>query len=83
MLIEETRKMASMRSVLKPWLLMIVFFLVGFLMFVTASDDPPDTSNDFAEFETEGDEDEEETQTANGEGIFIASFSLNIPSLSL
>lgn len=62
--------MASIRSVLKPWLLIIVFLLVGFLMFVTATDDPPDVSNDFAEFETEGDEDEEESQTTTEEGIF-------------
>ena len=70
--------MASMRSVLKPWLLMIIFLLVGFLMFVTASEDPPDSTNDFAEFETEGDEDEEETQTTTEEGSSLYNITISL-----
>ena len=39
---------------------MIFLLLVGFLTYITASEEPDDSVNDFAEFETEGDEDEEE-----------------------
>ena len=55
--------MATIRSYLKPFrpiLIMIFLLLVGFLTYITASEEPDDSVNDFAEFETEGDEDEEE-----------------------
>ena len=55
--------MATIRTYLKPFrpiLIMIFLLLVGFLTYITASEEPDDSVNDFAEFETEGDEDEEE-----------------------
>ena len=61
--------MASVRSYLKsfrPLLIMIFLLLVGFLTYITATDEPDDSVNDFAEFETEGDEDEEEETEAQG-----------------
>ena len=60
---QASANMASIRSYLKPFrpiLIMIFLLLVGFLTYITASEEPDDSVNDFAEFETEGDEDEEE-----------------------
>ena len=45
---------------------MIFLLLVGFLTYITATDEPDDSVNDFAEFETEGDEDEEEDAEPQG-----------------
>ena len=45
---------------------MIFLLLVGFLTYITATDEPDDSVNDFAEFETEGDEDEEEEAETHG-----------------
>lgn len=62
-------KMASARSYLKPFrpiLIMIFLLLVGFLTYITATDEPDDNVNDFAEFETEGDEEEEEETETQG-----------------
>ena len=61
--------MASVKSYLKPFrpiLIMIFLLLVGFLTYITATDEPDDSVNDFAEFETEGDEDEEEDTEPQG-----------------
>ena len=60
---QASANMATIRSYLKPFrpiLIMIFLLLVGFLTYITASEEPDDSVNDFAEFETEGDEDEEE-----------------------
>ena len=62
-------KMASVRAYLKPFrpfLIMIFLLVVGFLTYVTATDEPDDGVNDFAEFETEGDEEEEEETETHG-----------------
>jgi len=62
-------KMASIRTYLKPFrpiLIMIFLLLVGFLTYVTATDEPDEGVNDFAEFETEGDEEEEEETETHG-----------------
>lgn len=62
--------MASVRSYLKPFrplFIMIFLLLVGFLTYITATDEP-DNSNDFAEFETEGDEEDEEETEVHGTG---------------
>lgn len=60
-------KMASVRGYLKllrPWFLMLLMLLVLLITYVTATEDNveagSDSSNDFAEFEQEGDDDEEE-----------------------
>lgn len=45
---------------------MIFLLLVGFLTYITATDEPDDSVNDFAEFETEGDEEEEEETETHG-----------------
>lgn len=45
---------------------MIFLLLVGFLTYITAADEPDDGVNDFAEFETEGDEEEEEETDIHG-----------------
>ena len=61
--------MATVKSYLKPFrpiLIMIFLLLVGFLTYITATDEPDDSVNDFAEFETEGDEDEEEETETHG-----------------
>lgn len=63
--------MASVRSYLKPFrplFIMIFLLLVGFLTYITATDEPDDNSNDFAEFETEGDEEDEEETEVHGTG---------------
>lgn len=63
--------MASVRSYLKPFrplFIMIFLLLVGFLTYITATDEPDDNSNDFAEFETEGDEEDEEETEVHGIG---------------
>lgn len=61
--------MATVKSYLKPFrpiLIMFFLLLVGFLTYITATDEPDDSVNDFAEFETEGDEDEEEETETHG-----------------
>ncbi|KAM7448211.1 Coiled-coil domain-containing protein 47 [Porites harrisoni] len=63
--------MATIRNYLKPFrpiLIMIFLLLVGFLTYITASEEPDDSVNDFAEFETEGDEDEEEETETQQQG---------------
>lgn len=60
--------MATVRGLVKPFrpiLIMLFLLLVGFLTYITATDEPEDSVNDFAEFETEGDEDEEEETEAH------------------
>ena len=83
--------MASVRSYLKsfrPILIMIFLLLVGFLTYITATDEPDDSVNDFAEFETEGDEDEEEETETQGtndqeedEGLIICRFASLWPTI--
>lgn len=61
--------MAAVRTYLKPFrpiLIMIFLLLVGFLTYITATDEPDDSGNDFAEFETEGDDEEEEETETHG-----------------
>lgn len=68
-LLKPEDKMASVRTYLKPFrpiLIMIFLLLVGFLTYVTAMDEPDEGVNDFAEFETEGDEEEEEETETHG-----------------
>lgn len=66
--------MAAIRGsfkLLRPWLIMLLMVLVLFINYITASQKVPepasDSSNDFAEFEQEGDDDEEEAP-AEGDG---------------
>ena len=62
-------------KLLRPWLIMLLMILVLFINYVTATEkiqEPvSDSSNDFAEFEQEGDDEEEETPAegdADGDG---------------
>ncbi|XP_032241135.1 PAT complex subunit CCDC47 isoform X2 [Nematostella vectensis] len=53
---------------LRPWFIMILIFLVFFLVYVTSTEDngvtSNENSNDFAEFEQEGEEEEEDVSDA-------------------